>query len=135
MSDEQSELTPRNVSTILTLPNVISIMMAVLAVSAAFFTYDTRISVLEAQLANHTERKYHNEIDDSVSSIEDDIHVLRSEIAQLSIRLQMDEVKLEKVQVLSRELDNVTQIQSERVVWARKELNAIKIKIDKYHTH
>lgn len=135
MSDEQSELTPRNVSTILTLPNVISIMMAVLAVSAAFFTYDTRISVLEAQLANHTERKYHNEIDDSVSSIEDDIHVLRSEIAQLRIRLQMDEVKLEKVQVLSRELDNVTQIQSERVVWARKELNAIKIKIDKYHTH
>lgn len=135
MSDEQSELTPRTVSTILTLPNVISIMMAVLAVSAAFFTYDTRISVLEAQLANHTERKYHNEIDDSVSSIEDDIHVLRSEIAQLRIRLQMDEVKLEKVQVLSRELDNVTQIQSERVVWARKELNAIKIKIDKYHTH
>lgn len=135
MSDEQSELTPRTVSTILTLPNIISIMMAVLAVSAAFFTYDTRISVLEAQLANHTERKYHNEIDDSVSSIEDDIHVLRSEIAQLRIRLQMDEVKLEKVQVLSRELDNVTQIQSERVVWARKELNAIKIKIDKYHTH
>lgn len=135
MSDEQSELTPRTVSTILTLPNVISIMMAVLAVSAAFFTYDTRISVLEAELANHTERKYHNEIDDSVSSIEDDIHVLRSEIAQLRIRLQMDEVKLEKVQVLSRELDNVTQIQSERVVWARKELNAIKIKIDKYHTH
>lgn len=132
-NDNNDENSNRNVRTLLELKDVVVILTAMIAAAAAFFTYGTRITVLESKLASV------ETVSQEVRDNENDIDALQGQMLQLVLRLDMDESKLAEIHKLSRELNNVTRVQAERVIWARDELEKIKKKLAavemEHHNH
>lgn len=126
MPDEcENPTTPRIVDTVLSLKTVASVIVIIVSISAAFFTYDTRITLLESEVKDHIAISAELRLQD------DAINQLQSDLASMSVRLDLDEQQLSKVNALSRELERVSDVQAERVIWAQRELEKIKIKISR----
>lgn len=126
MPDEcENPTTPRIVDTVLSLKTVASVIVIIVSISAAFFTYDTRITLLESEVKDHIAISAELRLQD------DAINQLQSDLASMSVRLDLDEQQLSKVNELSRELERVSDVQAERVIWAQRELEKIKAKLSR----
>lgn len=124
----EDERQTRSIPTFFTLKDVLTILVPVVAVAGAFFTYGTRITVLETDI---TALQLH-EASVAVHADDNDDHIneLMIETHRLETRVNMNTRQLEKVQEISRQLDKVANIQRERLEWANRELDELKEDIE-----
>lgn len=121
---------PRLPTTTLSVRELVVVLIAAMPAVVGYFAYDTRISVLESRNATFSEDHVY------IQNVDDDIAALRTELAQVSMRLDMTASHLIKVQDLSRQLDKVSHTQRDRIEWATQELIIVKAEIralDKAH--
>lgn len=89
-----------NLPTLLTVRDVLVILTAVVAIAAAFFMYDTRITVLENEI-----RSIRTDIQE-IKNKQKDMSNVTTEIAQQSIKLQNIEKSQDRLEIkLERMLD------------------------------
>ena len=123
--DEERPL--RSIPTFFSLKDVLTILVPVIAVAGAFFTYGTRITVLETDIASL--QLHEAAVAIHAEDNDDEINILRIETNRLETRVNMNERQLVKVQEISRQLDKIADVQRERLEWANQQLRDLKNEI------
>jgi hypothetical protein len=110
-------------NTVLDLRDVIVVMVAVVSVSGAFFMYDTRIAVLEA------DQRYAKSAMVEYDSVGVDIAEVKSQLREMAALSISNKQLLDNIQLINRDLDKLTGVHGDRIQSNRDELNIIKTRI------